>query len=202
MNEAFYIANLFLLMNTSLWNSFEDEYFVISNKWFDKWKSYVNFDYFMNNNENFIKLCKAIQSGCEFPIKEIKEENVSNVIDLTKNDKDSKLTSLINSETEKFIVETFLKDNYDNYPGVVANKELLIDKGLHYVNFNDVNSHMNYNIIEQYQNGTEFFVVNKKIWEFLKSLYGGKEIKRYSLSISPNNDNLLELKLKNVLHNS
>ena len=85
---------------------------------------------------------------------------------------------------------------------MVANKELLIDKGLHYVNFNDVNSHMNYNIIEQYQNGTEFFVVNKKIWEFLKSLYGGKEIKRYSLSISPNNDNLLELKLKNVLHNS
>jgi len=194
MHEAFYIANLFLLMNTTLWNSFEDEYYVLSNKWFDKWKSYVNFDYFMNNNEKYIYLCRAIQSGIVIQIPEEKEEvNLAE-----RSDKNLKIDSLVSTETENFIIETFLKDNYENYPGVISNRDLLIDKALHFVDFCDVSSHMNYNIKDQYQNGVEFFVVNRKIWSFFKNLYGGKEIKRYSLTISPNNDNLLELKLKNV----
>jgi hypothetical protein len=186
-------------MNTTLWNSFEDEFYIINSKWFDKWKSYVNFDYFMENNKKYLNLLSHISNNIVQP-EETKRE-VFKDIKLTEQTQTQtqKIEALIHSEADKFIIDTFLKNNAEKYPGSVLNKDLLIDKSLHYFDYNNKNSHLNYNIIDQYQVGSEFFMVNKRIWNYFKTVYGGKELKRYLVSISPNNETLLELKLKNVM---
>jgi hypothetical protein len=186
MNEAFYIANLFYVMNQSKWTYFEDEYYIISTNWFEKWKKYVYFDYYIKNADRFLKLGDVMKN----PVK--KEEG--NMVDPN----NTVVDQLFKEESEKYFMEYFLKDNMENYPGYISNNELLIDRGIHYMDFNNKKSIFNYNIIDQYENGREFFLINKPIWNYFKAVYGGKEIKRYSITISNSSETIVELKLKNV----
>jgi hypothetical protein len=45
VKEAKIVAEYFFLMNETNWNKFDDEFYVISRKWFDRWKDYVAYDY-------------------------------------------------------------------------------------------------------------------------------------------------------------
>jgi hypothetical protein len=186
MNEAFYIANLFYVMNQSKWTYFEDEYYIISTNWFERWKKYVYFDYYIKNADRFLKLGDIMKNPSK------KEEG--NSVDPS----NTVVDQLFKEESEKYFVEYFLKDNMENYPGYIFNNELLIDRGLHYMDFNNKKSIFNYNIIDQYENGREFFLINKPIWDYFKAVYGGKEIKRFSITISNSSETIVELKLKNV----
>ena len=198
MYEAFHIANLFYLMNestldetkqTSSGNSdnFSPEYYVLSTRWFEKWKSYVNFDNYMQNTEKFLRLNKenVLGSGNNFLLE----------LDLP-----------IKSAVENYFQNYFLTDNSQLYPGSVSNKELLYDKGVYYMDLNEKKLFTNYNIIDYYQMGRDYFIVNKPIWNYFRSIYGGKEIKRYLHEKSSHNDSSLtlseeyfvETKLKNI----
>lgn len=183
MNESFYIANLFYVMNQSKWTYFEDEYYVISTNWFEKWKKYVYFDYYIKNADRFLKFGDVFRN--------------TNLKDSSTED-NTLIDHLFKEESEKYFMEYFLKDNLENYPGYITNNELLIDRGLHYMDFDNKKSIYNYNIIDQYENGKEFFLINKPIWNYFKALYGGKEIKRFSITISNSAESIVELKLKNV----
>ena len=37
------------LMNETKWNAYDDEFFVINKKWFEKWKYYVQYDYIVSH---------------------------------------------------------------------------------------------------------------------------------------------------------
>ena len=43
-NEANDVAELFVINNETRWNIFDSTYYLISRKWFDRWKKYVNYD--------------------------------------------------------------------------------------------------------------------------------------------------------------
>jgi len=190
MYEAFHIANLFFLMNecishASTIDSSEDrEFYIISTKWFEKWKNYVNFDYYMQNTEKFLKLNKDQNS-----------EATENFLE--------ELDQPIKLALENYFQNYFLTDNSRLYPGAVSNKELVYDKSINYIDLNDKKSHLNYNVMEYLQMGRDYFIVNKSIWNYFKSIYGGKEIKRFITgkpknSSIPTDEFLIETKLKNL----
>ncbi len=39
------MAELFSILNQTNWNKFDDKFFLINRRWFDKWKEYVSYDY-------------------------------------------------------------------------------------------------------------------------------------------------------------
>lgn len=180
MYEAFYVANLFFAMNETNWHTFDDEYYALPSQWFERWKKYVNFDYYMGNTEKFLKL-----------------NNIEESSKLSDNFME-KLDTSIQIEINKYFDSYFLATNSESYPGVVTTQELLYDKSLHFTDFDKPKSVLNYNIQEQYENGRDFFMVTKPIWKYFKNVYGGKEIKRYSSAISNNGDYVIETKLKNI----
>ena len=158
MYEAFFIANLFFLMNETNWNSFDDEYYILSTSWFEKWKNYVNFDFFIINIDKFLKL-----------------NNIPENIDDNKNSEENFLLTLddsIKCSIDKYFEFFFLKNNSDNYPGVISNKDLLYDKSFYYIDFQNKKSLLNYNILDQYENGKDFFLVTAPIWKYFKKIYG------------------------------
>lgn len=181
MFEAFYIANLFYLNNKTNWNAFDDEYYIIPTSWFNRWKYYVNYDYLMAKTENFLKLNN---------LNENKEENYFETIDAN-----------IKPELNHFLQNFFISNNSEHFPGKINTKDLLYPEGSFFFNFNNKKSHLNYNINEKYENLKDYFIVNKPIWSFFKKVYGGKEIKRYSIPLSPNNEFVVEILLKNVKNN-
>jgi hypothetical protein len=43
--EAKRVAEYFFLMNETNWNKFDDSFYVINRRWFDRWKDYTAYDY-------------------------------------------------------------------------------------------------------------------------------------------------------------
>ena len=36
-------------MNSTAWNLYDDEYFIINRRWFDNWKNFIQYDYIVLN---------------------------------------------------------------------------------------------------------------------------------------------------------
>ena len=45
MTESKRVAELFHLMNQTNWNKFDDRYYIVNKRWFDRWKDFVAYDY-------------------------------------------------------------------------------------------------------------------------------------------------------------
>ena len=43
--ECVHVAEFFRVMNNSLWNVQDDEFFIVNRRWFDGWKQYISYDY-------------------------------------------------------------------------------------------------------------------------------------------------------------
>lgn len=195
MYEAFYIANLFYMMNLTDWHSSDRNFYVVSNKWFEKWKYYVKFDLIMSNIDNYLDLNYIDQS----------ENEVSEIINVNSNRENNTMSNFLNSlddsvksEIQNYFDSVFLSDNAKNYPGIIDNKELIYSKNVHYTDFNNPKSHLNYNVVENCQNGEDYILVTEPIWNYLKSLYGGKEIMRNTLGKCSDNQILVETHLKSI----
>ena len=185
MNESFHIGNLFYAMNQTSKHAKDPVFYIISATWFEKWKTYVNFDYYMNNSKLFMNLNSLPNRPDNMP----SESYVTS------------LTQDIQDEVNKYFEKYFIADNSEHYPGMVTNKDLLYDKMTHYVNFDKPDSSMNYNIQNQLICGNDYFIVTRDIWKYFRAVYGGKEIKRYRISSSSSNNAneiLIESKLKNL----
>lgn len=187
MYESFHIANLFYDMNETPKHSKDPVFYIISTSWFNRWKKYVNFDYYMSNTDKYLKL----NTLPERPNSESPSDNYIKNLD-----------EKIRHELDKYFDNFFLNDNAECYPGVVSNKELIYDKMTHYVNFDRPESSMNYNMLDNLENGNDYFIVTREIWKYFKAVYGGKEIKRYRVVSSASkplpNEILIESKLKTI----
>jgi hypothetical protein len=42
------IAAIFAHMNETKWNLLDDDFYIVSRKWFESWKIYLSYDYIMN----------------------------------------------------------------------------------------------------------------------------------------------------------
>ena len=49
------IAELFYLLNDTNWNKFDDKFFLINRRWFDRWKDYISYDYIVKQLVEFGK---------------------------------------------------------------------------------------------------------------------------------------------------
>ena len=45
INESKAIAEYFYILNQTNWCKFDDKFYLISRRWFDRWKGYVCYDY-------------------------------------------------------------------------------------------------------------------------------------------------------------
>lgn len=43
--ESKRVAELFYLLNETNWNKFDDKFFLVNRKWFDRWKDFISYDY-------------------------------------------------------------------------------------------------------------------------------------------------------------
>ena len=183
MYESFYIGNLFFNMNQTNQYLKNDDFYIISASWFNRWKNYVFFDYYMRNIEKYLKL--------------------NNIDESTSNNEENYLFNLDEknkAEVNNFFIETFTASNESNYPGYVENKDILYDKVLYYSNFNKPNSKNNYNIKSELINGQDYYIVSKDIWDYFKTVYGGREIRRLKVNVTgaEKNQIFIESKLKNL----
>lgn len=174
MYEAFYVANLFCIMNTTQWSVYDDEYFIINSSWFEKWKIYTNFDFYMSRTEYFLS-------------EKTEDKNFFETSE-----------PYIKNEVIKTFENSYLVSNYTLYPDKINNYPLLYEKNTTFYDDEKPFFYQNYNIRENLVEGKDFIVVSKPLWNFFHSLYGGNEIKRYSVRIRPT-DNVVEIKLKNLL---
>lgn len=178
MYEAFYVGNLFFIMNKTNWKANDDEFYVLSAAWFEKWKTYTNYDYFM------IKTASVINN----PRNEDKAFFANS-------------EQFVIDEVQKYFEKTYLTSNVAQFPGVISNNTLLYDHNL-CAGDNMVregsNNYSYYNIKENVLEGKDFIVVSKEIWSFLSEVYGGLEIKRFRINLAPN-VNVVETKLKSIL---
>ena len=39
------MAEYFYLLNETNWNKFDDSFYIINRRWFDRWKDYISYDY-------------------------------------------------------------------------------------------------------------------------------------------------------------
>lgn len=47
IKEAMTIAAIFAHMNETKWNLLDDDFYIVSRKWFESWKVYLSYDYIM-----------------------------------------------------------------------------------------------------------------------------------------------------------
>lgn len=45
ITESKQIAEFFYILNQTNWCKFDDKFYLISRRWFERWKQYVNYDY-------------------------------------------------------------------------------------------------------------------------------------------------------------
>lgn len=173
MYEALYIANLFYIMNKTHWSIVDDEFYILPCVWFDKWKIYTNFDYYMSKTSYILG---------------DKQEDKAFF---------SKTEQFIKEEIIKHFENTFLIGNSQNYPGHINNNSLIYDKSLHLYDEENKASHLNCNIKDNLIDGRDFILISKCIWNFFQQIYGGNEIKRFSMKVTPT-ESIIETKLKNV----
>ena len=191
MYEAFYISNLFYEMyDTS--NHLKDPYFyIINSEWLIKWKKYVNYDFYTNENgwKKFIKL-----NILPFRPKDIIAKN-ENYLKYIKDNTKQKIFNYFDSY--------FLSNNANNYPGYINNKILLLDRNIKdlYLNRNQIQRNFNYNILDNNIYKENYIWVTEDIWKFFFCIYGGFEIRRHNLCLNNNivqNEIILESKLKTI----
>ena len=49
INEAIKVAEYFQLQNDTQWNFYDDEFYIMNRRWFEKWKQFVSYDYIVNH---------------------------------------------------------------------------------------------------------------------------------------------------------
>ena len=193
MYEAFYISNLFYEMHNTK-NHLKDPYFyIINSEWLIKWKKYVNFDFYTNENgwKNFIKL-----NMLPFRPKDKLPQNDNYLKHIKENTK---------NKIYNYFDSYFLSNNEKYYPGYINNKILIIfrNKTDTYININQILSNYNYNLLEEVIYRKNYVWVTEDIWKYFYCIYGGFEIRRHNLNIYNNipnlyNEIILESKLKIV----
>lgn len=45
IKESMKIAELFYLLNDTNWNKFDEKFYLINRRWFDRWKDFISYDY-------------------------------------------------------------------------------------------------------------------------------------------------------------
>ena len=69
IRESMRIAELFYLLNDTNWNKFDDKFFLINRRWFDRWKDYISYDYIVKQlvefgkQENDLSINRLLQSN-------------------------------------------------------------------------------------------------------------------------------------------
>ena len=193
MYEAFYISNLFYEMQNTP-NHLKDPYFyIINSEWLIKWKKYVNFDFYTNENgwKHFIKL-----NMLQFRIDNKLSQN-DNYLNHIKENTKKKIYNYFDSY--------FLSNNEKNYPGRINNKILIIfrNRADTYININQVQSNFNYNLLDEMLYKKDYIWVTEDIWKYFYCIYGGFEIRRHNLNESNNipkinKEIIFEAKLKTI----
>ncbi len=66
MLEAFFVANLFVEFNSKKYSCNDDKWkkiYLLEAEWFEKWKAYVNYEYFLSDkkNELFLIFSKLLE---------------------------------------------------------------------------------------------------------------------------------------------
>lgn len=194
MQEALYIANLFYIMNRTLWSSKSDVFYIIPSSWFEKWKAYTNYDYYISKSARMIENIK--ENKCFF---EATEEIIKNEIE---NHMENTYFNVLNQETKGNSYVSLNNKTNISYPGYINNSSLVYEGYLCHriedVNIKSIyNSYSNINIKENLCEGTHFLIVTKEIWDFFNMIYGGLPIMRYRIDIS-NKESIIEVKLKSI----
>ena len=193
MYEAFYISNLFYEMQNTQNHLKDSCFYIINSEWLLKWKKYVNYDFYTNENnwKNFIKL-NMLHFRSEDKLSQ--NENYLNYIN---NNTKNKIYNYFDS--------FFLSDNAKYYPGYINNKILIFDKEQKntFINKNQVLSNYNYNLLNGVKYKENYIWVTEDIWKYLFCIYGGFEIRRHNLCIknidkNSKNEIILEPKLKTI----
>ena len=180
MYEAFYISNLFYEMTQTNYHLKDTFFYLINLDWFQKWKKYVNYDFF-TNTKNFQKFISI--NSLPFRPTYINNESYMNYIN--KNTK-NKISDFFN----KF----FLSDNATLYPGYINNKKFLLDKYQNSTYLYNKNRENNFNVVDNIKYNKDYIWVTEDIWKYFYCIYGGFEIRRRNLNI---NKKYYELYLNN-----
>ena len=47
--ECVFVADFFRIMNNTMWNLHDDDFYVVNRRWFDNWKQYISYDYIVHS---------------------------------------------------------------------------------------------------------------------------------------------------------
>jgi hypothetical protein len=167
--EAFEIGELFEVMNKTRWNMFDKEFYVLSAKWFAKWKNYVSYDS-VQNQRLFKKEHHQKRSQCK-----VKKKHAPGSADCLP-----------------------AKSNSQPHPGLIFNETLLMDSKDYFHDFSNPLSYNNLILKDNLQEGKDYYIVTKSIWKYLHNKYSGKEIVRYSVQYNPNGKVMIDISLQRV----
>ena len=170
MQEAFFIANELENMNDKEYNKYGLSVYIIGNKWLNKWKDYVYFNYYTKiNRDKFLRLSEVISKNIH-----TKEQ------DQIENDSAKyKYYGIFNSR--------FTINNEKKYPGPIDNYDILDDNVNYYCLRQDV-----------YQN-KDYIIVNRKIWDYFVTIYGvfqKSKIERNKIFVINGKDNEIYINAK------
>jgi hypothetical protein len=84
------------------------------------------------------------------------------------------------------------------FPGAIDNQCLLADGKDYYHNFNTPQAKCNYVLREGLEEGREYYVVTKEIWDYLHKIYGGMTLRRDCIFIGNNGKTKLDIKMEKV----
>ena len=69
MYETKVIAEYFYLFNETNWNKFDDRFYFINRRWFDRWKDFISFDYIvkqiieLGKSESDLSINRVLQNN-------------------------------------------------------------------------------------------------------------------------------------------
>ena len=152
MYEAFYISNLFYEMLNTKYHLKDPYFYLLDLEWFIKWKKYVNFDFY-TRNKNY-KRFLSINSLPFRPIIEKEDNYLKN----------------IGQNTQKkifdFFDKIFLSNNAKLYPGIINNKQFLVDKGQNRTFLYNYHLENNLNVVNDVEYNRHYIWVSEYIWKY------------------------------------
>jgi len=83
-------------------------------------------------------------------------------------------------------------------PGPIDNQSLLMDSKEYYHNYSCSAAACNHILRESLEENRDYYVVSREIWEYLFNTYGGLELRRENIYISPNGKTRPDIKLEKV----